>query len=347
MRTLGLTGPGRSTPEGVVGHLLAVQAQDHAPALWSVGQRLEHPCLATVDAAFEQGRFVRLHVLRTTWHLVVAADVRWLAEITAPRLAQVSAGPYRQLDLTPALLDRCRQVVEEALAERAPQTRAELGSALGAAGIEATGRRLAYVMMHAELSGLVCSGPLKGKQHTYALVSERAPDAVRLTREEALRELVGRYAASHGPVTAHDLGTWATLTVSQARQALEAAELVPVDVEGTTHWHQPDQELPGRDTRERWHLLQTYDELVVGYRHSGHVLGPESSTLAQRRRQPQGVVLLDGHLAGRWRRRISPDRVTVEILLHVDPDARQRSALDAEVARYATFLDRQAVIRLL
>jgi len=34
--------------------------------------------------------------------------------------------------------------------------------------------QLAYILMNAELSGLICSGPLNGKQHTYAaLLDER------------------------------------------------------------------------------------------------------------------------------------------------------------------------------
>jgi hypothetical protein len=40
--------------------------------------------------------------------------------------------------------------------------------------------------MHAELDGIICSGGRVGKQFTYALLDERAPQRPSLTRDEAL-----------------------------------------------------------------------------------------------------------------------------------------------------------------
>jgi Winged helix DNA-binding domain len=58
--------------------------------------------------------------------------------------------------------------------------------------------------MHAELEGLICSGAMRGKQHTYALLDERVPPASMLTHEEALAELTRRFFTSHGPATIKD-----------------------------------------------------------------------------------------------------------------------------------------------
>ena len=41
-------------------------------------------------------------------------------------------------------------------------------------------------MMHAELEGIVCSGPRRGKQFTYALLGERAPNLKAVERAEAI-----------------------------------------------------------------------------------------------------------------------------------------------------------------
>ena len=57
--------------------------------------------------------------------------------------------------------------------------------------------------MHAELEGIVCSGPLDGNEQTYALLDERAPVARRLDRDEGLAELVLRYFRGHGHATSH------------------------------------------------------------------------------------------------------------------------------------------------
>ncbi len=53
-------------------------------------------------------------------------------------------------------------------------TRPEIGERLAAAGVAApAGMRLTYLVMQAELDGLIVSGPLRGQQHTYALLAER------------------------------------------------------------------------------------------------------------------------------------------------------------------------------
>ena len=59
--------------------------------------------------------------------------------------------------------------------------------------------RLAYILMHAELEAVVCSGAPRGKQQTYALFDERVPPAKPLHRDEALAELTARYFTSRGP----------------------------------------------------------------------------------------------------------------------------------------------------
>ena len=75
-----------------------------------------------------------------------------------------------------------------------------------------TGMRLAHLAMYAELEGVICSGPTRGSQFTYALLAERAPDARRLTRDEALGELSRRFFRSHGPATIRDFVWWSGLT---------------------------------------------------------------------------------------------------------------------------------------
>ena len=67
------------------------------------------------------------------------------------------------------------------LADGEPRTRRELGEALerGGRGGRDAACASAHLMMYAELEGLVASGPRRGKQHTYVLLSDRAPDAPR------------------------------------------------------------------------------------------------------------------------------------------------------------------------
>lgn len=61
-----------------------------------------------------------------------------------------------------------------------PRTRSELGVALNEAGIDSTGQ-LIHMVMHAEISALIVSGPMRGKQHTYVQLNSvvEAPPASR------------------------------------------------------------------------------------------------------------------------------------------------------------------------
>jgi hypothetical protein len=51
----------------------------------------------------------------------------------------------------------------------------EIAALLARHGITAAGFRLGYILIHAELERMICSGPLRGRQHTYALLEERVP----------------------------------------------------------------------------------------------------------------------------------------------------------------------------
>ena len=115
------------------------------------------------------------------------------------------------------------RVIERELGGHRHRTRQELAVALGKARIPAAGQRLAYLMMSAELDQVICSGPRRGRQFTYALLAERAPRARVLPRDEALGELTRRYFTSHGPATLRDYVWWSGLTMKDARRGVEIA----------------------------------------------------------------------------------------------------------------------------
>ena len=209
-------------PAEIVAGLAAVQAQDYAAARWAVGQRLDPAAQvddASVQQAFDTGRILRTHVLRPTWHFVVPADIRWLLALSAPRVQQANRGRYRQLDLTPQYLARSERLLEKELMGGRCRTRAELGAVL-----ESSGSRLAHTLMHAELQALICSGPRRGKQFTYALLDERAPTDQNLNPADPLAELARRYFASRGPATAADFAYWSGQTLTAARRGMEAVK---------------------------------------------------------------------------------------------------------------------------
>ena len=304
----------------------------------------------SVEEAFAAGRILRTHVLRPTWHFVSPADIRWLLTATAPRVQARCAYRYRQLGLDAATLRRGDEALAGALRGGAQLTRAGAAAALAAAGIGVEGQRLPYLLMHAELEAVVCSGPRRGKQHTWALLDERAPEAVDLPRDEALGELARRYFTSHGPATAKDFATWASLTLEEVRAAVEAAgpALRSEELGGLVLWMGAGE--PGRAPAVRSplvRLVQGYDEYIMGYTETKRVIAPPSVDWSPADRPIANlVILLDGRVAGYWRRSIRRDEVVVEVALLAPFDDAQTAALEAEAARYGEFLGLKAVLRV-
>src|SRR5919197_4862926 len=91
-----LSGAGCTTADEVVGWLGAVQSQDYGPAQWSVAQRSRGLSELDLERAFNVGAIVRTHVLRPTWHFVRPADIRWMLELTRPRVHALSAFGVRR-----------------------------------------------------------------------------------------------------------------------------------------------------------------------------------------------------------------------------------------------------------
>jgi hypothetical protein len=335
-----LSGGALGAPEDVVHWLGAVQSQDYGPAKWSVGERTTGVGDAAMDRAFANGTILRTHVLRPTWHFVLPTDIGWMLELTAPRVRSLTAYYHRQLGLDDFVLDKCDELLVGALRGGEQLTRRELKAMLGNAGVDLDGSRFAFVLMNAELRGTICSGALKGKQHTYALLEERAPQARSLTKDEALAELTLRYFTSHGPATAKDFRWWSSLLAADIRKGLEMVEsqLEYEVVDGLGYWFVASAPRP-RAASPTVHLLQAYDEYIVGYSESKDLL--DASGVARSMTQDRafnGVIVLDGHVAGHWKRTLKKDSVIIQAALYSQLDDAQAQSLQAAARRHGEFL---------
>src|SRR3954454_8747882 len=138
LHTQHIAGPPLATPEEVVRRLGAGQSQDYPAAKWALGLRTEGVNDSDIDQAFAEGRILRTHVMRPTWHFVTPEDIRWLLELTAPRVRTAAASWYRQLELDDALFKRSHAALIDALQGGKQLTRAELVTALQLPGIDST-----------------------------------------------------------------------------------------------------------------------------------------------------------------------------------------------------------------
>jgi hypothetical protein len=327
-------------PEDVVAWLGAVQAQDYFGAKWAVGQRTQGADEAALDRAFNEGKILRTHVMRPTWHFVAPADIRWLLELTAPRVNVVNGTMYRKFELDEALFARSNNAIAEALVGGRFLTRAEIGKVLGRIGITAEGIRLGYIIHRAELDAVVCSGPRRGKQFTYALLDERAPQAKSLPHEEALAELTKRYFTGHGPAMVQDFAWWSGLTQSQCRAGLEMvkSDLIRETVGDQTYWLDPDLPLVKAPSPTA-HLLPNYDEYLLSYRNAGPLFDlARTSPIETGNPIFAHALVIDGRLFGTWRRDFQKDAVTVTLKRFTPLREAEELAVRAEAERFGQFL---------
>jgi len=331
-------------PGDVVKWLGAVQAQDYAGAKWALGLRLKGATDDDIDQAFANGSILRTHLLRPTWHFVTPADIRWMLVLTAPRVHAVNAYMYRKLELDAAIFKRSHAALTKALRGGQTLTRDELRNALQKTGIAVDGElRMGYLMMRAELDGIVCSGPRRGKQFTYALLDERVPQGKTLEREEALVELARRYFLSRGPATVQDFARWSGLTAADARSGLEAVrvQLQHEVVGNQSYWFSPSTPY-SNDSSPTAYLLSIYDEYISGYKDRSAMVGQtHAAKLSALGNALSYIVVIDGQILGTWKRSITKSAVAIEANCFKRLTKREQHAVALAAQRYARFVDLQ------
>jgi hypothetical protein len=329
----------RADPARLVARLGAVQAQEYPFAKWGLALRLAgEQTDAGIDAACDAGRILRTHVLRPTWHFVARDDIRWMLELTGPRVQRTVTRYTRRVGIDAATLRRAATMFERALAGGASLTRADLGARLARRGIALSAPHLAFVTMYAELEGIVCSGPRRGRQFTYALVSDRAPAAARLPRDEALSTLTRRYYTSHGPATIRDFVWWSGLTVADTRRGLDMNRAKRQTIDGVDYWRiGRSVETPAADHVQ---LLPIYDEYLVAYRdrvavpHGPGTLAAPSESVTFRH-----AFISRGQVAGTWNVSRAAGRCAIRVTPMRRLSSGERRAVGEAAERFAHFLD--------
>ena len=329
-----------SGPAEVVTHMGAMQAQDYAMALWAVGTRLPGSTESLVQQALDQGLILRTHVLRPTWHLVHAADIRWMLQLSAPHINSGIASALRKLELNEAIFLKSNNILGNALADGRHLTREELAPVLEKNGIALSGLRLLHLFFRAELDGLICSGIPRGKNNTYALLEQRVPAQSPLSREEALARLCLRYFSSHGPATLADFSWWSGLPLTEARKGLQSVQnqLHEVIFESESYFF--TESVPYlKNTAGNTLLLPAFDEYLIAYKKRGLFL-PEAHT----REVITGngifrpLILHEGQARGTWKRTRKKTRTEMDYRFFAPEFKLKKSLLQAAEKAYHTFL---------
>ena len=344
LRNHKLSSPTFRQPHEVVRWFGAVQAQEFHAAKWALALRMRKATNASIEDAFNRGEIVRTHLLRPTWHFVAPDDIRWLLQLTGPRINLSCGSTFRKYELDTAVFKRSHRALTNALTGEKHLTRSELKAVLNRSGIAADDTvRMAHILLRAELDGIVCSGPRRGNQFTYALIDERVPAGKQFDRDEALAELARRYFTSHGPATVADFMWWSGLTTRDARRAIEMLdrEIQTIRIEESVYFSlaTANARRSGSSARnEEAHLLPSFDEYNVAYKHRQLVFDPAAVSQITTWGALGQNIIMDGRIVGLWYGTLGRNSLTIEVTPARSLTTPEKAAITKAAERYAAFL---------
>jgi len=329
------------TAKGIVSWMGAMQAQDFNMAKWAIGTRLNKATEKNIDAAINSGEIIRTHLLRPTWHFVAADDIYWMLELTAPRIKAFMKSSNKQLELTEKILTKSNLIIEKTLHGGKHLTRKELVAEIKKAKIAIDGNRPSHILMNAELEGIICSGKMKEKQTTYALLNERMEKPKALRKEEALYKLANKYFESHCPATFRDFVWWSGLSVTDAKHAMQLIKdnFISEKMNSEEYWFPNSFSIP-KKYKESVFLLPAFDEFLISYkdRSAAIILEHQKKTFSN-----NGifwpVIVVNGLAAGIWKREIKKDTIIIEPVFFDKKNKVSKIDLAKAADRIAVFLN--------
>lgn len=339
-----LVSPAFDHPEDVVAWMGAMQGQDYNMVKWAVGMRLKGGgSLSQVQQAFDQGKILRTHVMRPTWHIVPAEDIRWMCALSRSAIQTVIKDKKRMaaLALSEGLFLKACKIFERHLAGTSGLTKEELEAIFVAEGVTCVLGTMYRLLMFAETIGLICSGIDKNGKPTYALLDERVPCTKELSRDASIVLLTDRYFRSHSPATFDDFIWWSGLGTREARAGIEEikAHLDTHLIDGKIYYIHVDSFVSPSMVTPAVHLLPAYDEYIIAYKGRGEVLHPAGLMHYAKNGIFYPLIVDQGHAVGLWRhdkkKKSSPMSIT-----YFEPDLELNEVnVQEAIKQYRSFLD--------
>lgn len=309
-----LIGSELKTPKDVVSWMGAMQAQDYNMAKWAVGIRIPDCTNNIVQKAFDNGEILRTHIMRPTWHFVSPEDIRWMLQLTAPKIKSSTRSRDRDLEITEEVYNQTNRIIEKTLEGYKYLTKEELAKAIEKNNIHINPARITHFLMRAELDGIICSGAMQNKKHTYALLEERIPKTSSLSKDEALAKFASIYFRSHGAATLQDFIWWSGLSATDARHALEMVKsrFTPENIDSQIYWM--NNSIDKIIEKELILLLPAFDEYIISYKDRKAVITSEHHSKAISSNGIfRPVIIKNGQVTGVWKKSTAKNKLIIPV----------------------------------
>jgi winged helix DNA-binding protein len=289
-----VTGIGEAL-ERVVG----LQAQEPTDPYVGLFARVEGFKAQRLAAMIEEREAVRVALMRSTLHLVTAADCLALRPVTAPVLARTFRTQFGQR-LAGVDVSDVVAAGRELLEER-PRGNADLGRALAQRWPDRDPLVLAYaVHHHAALVQLPPRGTSPQRPLGRAVVTTAESWLGRPLAVDASPDAtVLRYLAAFGPATVADVRSWSGLgALREVAERLRPRLRAHRDEQGRELLDVPGAPLPDPATPAPPRFLPLYDNALLGHEDRTRIIPAD---LRDRALSEAGrAVLVDGFLAATW-----------------------------------------------
>jgi len=317
----------------------AMQSQTFELAKWGIGVRLTNSTNLDIENAINNGKIIRTHILRPTWHFISAEDIHWILDLSAPRVKPIFTGYGKMLGMDDAFAFKACGKLEKILRDENHLTRQELIDAFLVEGFQVNLDTINYIMGLAEQEGIVCNGRLKGNKQTYALLHEWIPKTYSLAREEAIEKLARKFFNSHSPATLQDFVWWSGLTLTDGRKAIEAIrdEFISEDINGRTFWMKNNIQIP-TEWNDSALLLPPFDEFVVSYKDRSEIVKDKHySKVMTKNGLFSPTLMYNGEIIGSWKRIVKKTKVETEITPFEKINKTQRDQIRKASENYEKF----------
>ena len=292
-----------------------------------------------IERALYEKQILRTWLMRGTLHFVTSGDVKWMLALLAPKIILGCRRRYKELELDSHTLLKTNDLLEKALHLNL-SSRTELLAFINHHGISTQGQRAAYILQRASLDAIICQNVLVRNVPNYTLL-DFLPEIPPLNRAEALAELAKRYFTSRGPATLQDFVWWSGLSVSDAKTGLEACKsfLIQETIHDQTCYLAVNNHLLSENNTSV-HLLPGFDEYLLGYKNRIASLDPIHQLIwcPGNNGMFMPYIVVDGKMAGTWKRTIKKNTVEMEITPFAPLDKNQKRTITLVSERYTKYI---------
>ena len=319
-----------------------LQAQEPASPYIGLWARLRDFAGEDLDAAIQARHVVKATLMRSTLHIVSAADYRALWPAILPMLEAIRRQDRVQPPTAPRMAALQRRVRAFTATPRSlTELRDHVGELDGMSPDEVVWwlrRRLP--LAHAPTGERWSFGrrPMLAHADAWLPAGEWAEPAV------AVERMVRRYLGAFGPATLADIAQWSGIPVALIRPGVERMEASGdlrrfAGETGAKVIDLADAPLPDEDVPAPPRLLPMWDSVVLAFADRTRVIDDAvRARVIARNGDTLPVFLVDGVVAGRWWAAADGDRARIELEPFGRLAARDRRVLEDLGDRLATFV---------